>query len=129
MAVKALKDLGIYGQVAIVGIAKRLEEIFYPGDTLPLYIDKKSESLKLIQRLRNEAHRFAITFHRSLRDAGTLQTELTKIKGLGPATAEKLLSKFKSVKKIAGLSQQELESEVGKSKAKLLVDYFSQPKV
>lgn len=128
MAVKALKDLGVYGQIAIVGIAKRLEEIFYPGDTLPLYIDKKSESLKLIQRLRNEAHRFAITFHRSLRDAGTLQTELTKIKGLGPATAEKLLSKFKSVKKIAELSVADLETEVGKSKARLLYDYFSQPK-
>ncbi|MFC6996313.1 excinuclease ABC subunit UvrC [Rufibacter roseus] len=128
MAVKALKDLGIYGQIAIVGIAKRLEEIFYPGDTLPLYIDKKSESLKLIQRLRNEAHRFAITFHRSLRDSGTLQTELTKIKGLGPATAEKLLTKFKSVKKIAELSEPELEVEVGKSKAKLLYNYFSKPK-
>ncbi|WP_192822901.1 excinuclease ABC subunit UvrC [Rufibacter sp. LB8] len=128
MAVKALKDLGIYGQVAIVGIAKRLEEIFYPGDTLPLYIDKKSESLKLIQRLRNEAHRFAITFHRSLRDAGTLKTELTEIKGLGPATAEKLLSKFKSVKKIAELSQQELEQEVGKSKTQLLLNYFAQSK-
>lgn len=128
MAVKALKDLGIYGQVAIVGIAKRLEEIFYPGDSFPLYIDKKSESLKLIQRLRNEAHRFAITFHRSLRDAGTLKTELTEIKGLGPATAEKLLSKFKSVKKIAELSKQELEDEVGKSKASLLLNYFSQLK-
>ncbi|QHL87877.1 excinuclease ABC subunit C [Nibribacter ruber] len=124
MGVKALKDLGIYSQVAIVGIAKRLEEIFYPGDTLPLYIDKKSESLRLIQRIRNEAHRFAITFHRSLRDAGTLQTELTQIKGLGPATAEKLLTKFKSVKKIAELSQQELEAEVGKSKAKLLLNHF-----
>ncbi|MBA9076185.1 excinuclease ABC subunit UvrC [Rufibacter quisquiliarum] len=128
MAVKALKDLGIYGQVAIVGIAKRLEEIFYPGDSFPLYIDKKSESLKLIQRLRNEAHRFAITFHRSRRDAGTLQTELTQIKGLGPATAEKLLSKFKSVKKIASLSQEELEVEVGKSKAQILRNYFSQSK-
>jgi excinuclease ABC subunit C len=126
MAVKALKDLGIYGQVAIVSIAKRLEEIFYPGDNLPLYIDKKSETLKLIQRLRNEAHRFGITFHRSLRDAGTLQTELTKVKGLGPATAEKLLTKFKSVKKIAELSQQELESEIGKSKAKVLMEYFAQ---
>ncbi|GAA4310813.1 excinuclease ABC subunit UvrC [Nibribacter koreensis] len=124
MGVKALKDLGIYSQVAIVGIAKRLEEIFYPGDTLPLYIDKKSESLRLIQRIRNEAHRFAITFHRSLRDAGTLQTELTQIKGLGPATAEKLLTKFKSVKKIAELSQQELEAEVGKSKTKLLLAHF-----
>ncbi|MDX5346434.1 MAG: excinuclease ABC subunit UvrC, partial [Hymenobacteraceae bacterium] len=83
MAVKAMKDVGVYGKIAVVSIAKRLEEIFYPGDSLPLYIDKKSESLKLIQRLRNEAHRFAITFHRSKRDAGTLRTELTDIKGLG----------------------------------------------
>lgn len=98
MAVKALRDLNIYGQVAVVGIAKRLEEIFYPGDTLPLYIDKKSESLKLIQRLRNEAHRFAITFHRSKRDAGTLKTELTDIKGIGPSTADALLQKYRSVK-------------------------------
>ncbi len=128
MAVKALRDLGIYGQVAIVGIAKRLEEIFYPGDFLPLYIDKKSEALKLIQRLRNEAHRFAITFHRSLRDAGTLKTELTEVKGLGPATAQKLLGKFKSVKKIAELTQSELEAEFGKSKANLLLNHFAQQK-
>lgn len=128
MAVKALRDLGIYGQVAIVGIAKRLEEIFYPGDSLPLYIDKKSEALKLIQRLRNEAHRFAITFHRSLRDAGTLKTELTEVKGLGPATAQKLLGKFKSVKKIAELTQSELEAEIGKSKANLLLNHFAQQK-
>ncbi|MGV3640147.1 MAG: excinuclease ABC subunit UvrC, partial [Adhaeribacter sp.] len=79
MAVKALKDLGVYGKMPVVGIAKRLEEIFYPGDSFPLYIDKKSESLRLIQRIRNEAHRFAITFHRSQRDAGTLKTEITDI--------------------------------------------------
>ncbi|WP_034256820.1 excinuclease ABC subunit UvrC [Adhaeribacter aquaticus] len=124
MAVKALKDLGIYGKMAIVGIAKRLEEIFYPGDNLPLYIDKKSESLKLIQRIRNEAHRFAITFHRSKRDAGTLKTEITEIKGLGKVTAEKLLAKFKSVKKIKELSEVELVAEIGKSKTKVLLDYF-----
>lgn len=124
MAVKALKDLGIYGRMPVVGIAKRLEEIFYPGDSLPLYIDKKSESLRLIQRIRNEAHRFAITFHRSQRDAGTLKTEITDIKGLGPATAEKLLTKFKSVKKIRELSEAELVAEIGKSKAKVLMDYF-----
>jgi len=124
MAVKALKDLGIYGKMAIVGIAKRLEEIFYPGDSFPLYIDKKSESLRLIQRIRNEAHRFAITFHRSKRDAGTLKTEITEIKGLGPTTAEKLLTKFKSVKKIKELSEEELVAEIGKSKTKILLDYF-----
>ncbi|WP_242922058.1 excinuclease ABC subunit UvrC [Pontibacter liquoris] len=124
MAVKALKDLDIYGKVAVVGIAKRLEEIFYPGDKLPLYIDKKSESLKLIQRLRNEAHRFAITFHRSKRDAGTLKTELTEVKGIGPNTAEALLAKYKSVKKLKDLTQQELASEVGAAKAAILYTYF-----
>ncbi|TXK37178.1 excinuclease ABC subunit C [Pontibacter qinzhouensis] len=127
MAVKALKDLNIYGQIAIVGIAKRLEEIFYPGDSLPLYIDKKSESLMLIQRLRNEAHRFAITFHRSKRDAGTLQTELTTVKGIGPATAEALLTKFKSVKKLRQLSQEELVQEVGARKAAILYAHLHAP--
>ncbi len=124
MAVKALKDLGIYGKIAVVGIAKRLEEIFYPGDTLPLYIDKKSESLMLIQRLRNEAHRFAITFHRSKRDAGTLKTELTEVKGLGPKSADALLTKYKSVKKLKELTQEELAQEVGKAKAGILYRYF-----
>ncbi|WP_162054090.1 excinuclease ABC subunit UvrC [Pontibacter pamirensis] len=128
MAVKALKELDVYGKIAVVGIAKRLEEIFYPGDALPLYIDKKSESLKLIQRLRNEAHRFAITFHRSKRDAGTLKTELTDIKGLGPKTAEALLAKFKSVKKLRELSQEELSDEIGKAKATLLYSYFHEAK-
>ncbi|MFD2999944.1 excinuclease ABC subunit UvrC [Pontibacter toksunensis] len=128
MAVKALKDLDLYGKIAVVGIAKRLEEIFYPGDSLPLYIDKKSESLKLIQRLRNEAHRFAITFHRSKRDAGTLKTELTDVKGLGPKTAAALLSKYKSVKKLKELSQEELAEEVGKSKAAILYSYFHEAK-
>jgi excinuclease ABC subunit C len=124
MAVKALKDLNLYGKIAVVGIAKRLEEIFYPGDSLPLYIDKKSESLKLIQRLRNEAHRFAITFHRSKRDAGTLKTELTDVKGLGPKTADALLSKYRSVKKLKELTLEELTTEVGKSKAAVLYSYF-----
>ena len=129
MAVKALKDLDLWGKIPVVGIAKRLEEIFYPGDNLPLYIDKKSETLRLIQRIRNEAHRFAITFHRSRRDAGTLKTEITDIKGLGATTAEKLLLKYKSVKKIKELSQEELEKEIGKHKAKILLDHFSGSKV
>jgi len=126
MAVKALKALGIYTQVAVISIAKRLEEIFYPGDTLPLYIDKKSESLRLLQRIRNEAHRFGITFHRERRNAGTLKTEITEIKGLGPTTAQKLLSKYKSVKKIKELSETELIAEIGKAKTKILLDYFNQ---
>ncbi|OKL40971.1 excinuclease ABC subunit UvrC [Pontibacter flavimaris] len=127
MAVKALRDLGIYGQVAVVGIAKRLEEIFYPGDSLPLYIDKKSESLKLIQRLRNEAHRFAITFHRSKRDAGTLKTELTDIKGIGPSTADALLQKYRSVKKLRDLTLDELSAEIGKAKAAILYAHLHAP--
>lgn len=123
-AVQALKDLNLWGKVAIVGIAKRLEEIFYPGDKLPLYIDKKSESLKLIQRIRNEAHRFAITFHRSKRDAGTLKTELTDIKGIGPVIAERLLSKYRSVKKLRELTINELTEELGKSKATILYNFL-----
>ncbi|MBX0292719.1 excinuclease ABC subunit UvrC [Hymenobacter sp. HSC-4F20] len=126
MGVKALKDLGLWGQIPIIGIAKRLEEIYVPNDPLPLYIDKKSETLRLIQRMRDEAHRFGITFHRSRRDAATLKTELTDVKGLGPVTADKLLTKFKSVKKIKELSEDELIAEVGKSKARILLAYFSQ---
>ncbi|MBC6610264.1 excinuclease ABC subunit UvrC [Hymenobacter sp. BT507] len=125
MAVKALKDLNLWGQMAVIGIAKRLEEIYVPNDPLPLYIDKKSESLRLFQRMRDEVHRFGITFHRSRRDAATLKTELTDVKGLGPVTADKLLSKFKSVKKIKELTESELVAEVGKAKAKVLLTYFA----
>ncbi|AWM33815.1 excinuclease ABC subunit UvrC [Hymenobacter nivis] len=126
MAVKALKDLNLWGQIPVIGIAKRLEEIYVPNDPLPIYIDKRSESLRLFQRMRDEVHRFGITFHRSLRDAGTLKTELTDVKGLGPVTAEKLLNKFKSVKKIRELSEAELVAEVGKAKTKVLQAYFDQ---
>jgi excinuclease ABC subunit C len=126
MGVKALKDLGIWGQIPIIGIAKRLEEIYVPNDPLPLYIDKKSETLRLIQRMRDEAHRFGITFHRSRRDAATLKTELTDVKGLGPVTADKLLTKYKSVKKIKELTEAELAAEIGKAKTKVLLDYFNQ---
>jgi len=128
MAVKALKDLTLWGQIPVIGIAKRLEEIYVPNDPLPLYIDKKSETLRLIQRMRDEVHRFGITFHRSRRDAATLKTELTDVKGLGPVTAEKLLNKFKSVKKIRELNESELVAEVGKAKARILQDYFAQQK-
>jgi excinuclease ABC subunit C len=126
MAVKALKDLNLWGQIPVIGIAKRLEEIYVPNDPLPLYIDKKSESLRLFQRMRDEVHRFGITFHRNTRDAATLKTELTDVKGLGPITADKLLSKFKSVKKIKELTEVELIAEVGKAKAKVLLAYFDQ---
>ncbi|TGE26341.1 excinuclease ABC subunit UvrC [Hymenobacter metallicola] len=126
MAVKALKDLNLWGQIPVIGIAKRLEEIYVPNDPLPLYIDKKSESLRLFQRMRDEVHRFGITFHRSRRDAATLKTELTDVKGLGPVTAEKLLTKFKSVKKIKELTEAQLIEEVGKAKARILLNYFSE---
>ena len=126
MAVKALKDLNLWGQIPVIGIAKRLEEIYVPNDPLPIYIDKRSESLRLFQRMRDEVHRFGITFHRSRRDAGTLKTELTDVKGLGPVTADKLLNKFKSVKKIRELTETELIAEVGKAKAKVLQNYFAQ---
>ncbi len=127
-AVKALKNIGVYGKVAIIGIAKRLEEIYFPFDSVPLYLDKTSESLKLIQRLRDEAHRFGITHHRKKRDTGTLKSELTDIEGIGQANAKKLLRKFKSVKKIKSTSFNELEAVVGQSKANLIIEYFKAKK-
>jgi len=123
-ALGALEKLGLRGKISIIGIAKRLEEIYFPGDPLPLYIDKKSESLKLIQFLRNEAHRFGITHHRSRRDKGTLKTELHEIEGIGPSTAEKLLTEFRSVKKVREASLEEIASVVGKSKAETVMNYF-----
>ena len=119
-AIEALKELDVYGQVAIIGIAKRLEEIFFPDDQFPVHISKKSESLKLLQHLRNEAHRFAITFHRQKRSKGAISSQLTEIEGIGENTANKLLKKFKSVKKIKEASFEEIEREVGKYMAEKL---------
>jgi excinuclease ABC subunit C len=119
-AVQALKNLGVYGQVPIIGIAKRLEEIYFPADPYPLHIDKKSESLRLLQRIRDEAHRFAITFHRNVRSKNAFNTELTTIEGIGQITAEKLLKHFKSFKKIKEATITELAEVVGKSKAEKL---------
>src|SRR3569833_332495 len=124
-ALKSLKLLGIDKQVTVIGIAKRLEELYYPGDQYPLYLDKKSETLMIIQQLRDEAHRFGITFHRKKRDKGTLTTELELIEGIGKTTADKLLKSFRSVKKIRGACSEELQ-EVGTLKqAKAIRDYFS----
>ena len=123
-AVQALKDLGLYGQIPVVGIAKRLEEIYYPEDPLPLHIDKKSETLRIIQQMRDEVHRFGITHHRKRRDKGTLKNELEAIKGIGPETAEQLLRELKSVKKIKEAPLELLENIVGKSKAKMVKAYF-----
>jgi excinuclease ABC subunit C len=111
----------------IVGIAKRLEEIYYPNDELPIHISKKSESLKLIQHLRNEAHRFAITFHRSKRSKGAIRSALSDIPGIGEKTAEKLLKHFKSVKKLKEASITEIALVIGKSKAKTVHETLQQP--
>ncbi|HEY1062491.1 MAG TPA: excinuclease ABC subunit UvrC [Daejeonella sp.] len=123
-AIKSLKLLGIDKQVTIIGIAKRLEEIYYPGDQYPLYLDKKSETLKIIQQLRDEAHRFGITFHRKKRNNATLASELESVQGIGKASAEKLLRHFKSVKKIKEASETELLEVLNKSQAASLLDYF-----
>jgi len=127
-AIKSLKLLGIEKQVTVIGIAKRLEELYYPGDQYPLYLDKKSETLKVIQQLRDEAHRFGITFHRKKRDKGTLATELELIAGVGKTSAEKLLKYFKSVKKIKLATAEELQEVVNLKQAKAITEYFGQQK-
>ena len=119
-AVEALEEMGLRGTIAVVGIAKRLEEIYFPGDTLPLYISKTSESLRVVQHLRDEAHRFGITFHRDLRSKGQIRGELDSIKGIGPATAGTLLRHFRSVKRIREASLQEVAAVIGPAKARLL---------
>jgi len=119
-ATDALKDLGLYGQIPVIGIAKRLEEIYLPNDPFPLYLDKNSESLKLIQQLRDEAHRFGITFHRNKRSKQQVVSELDNIKGIGKSTKEKLLKQFKSVKRIKEASEEELTAVIGKSKAEIV---------
>jgi excinuclease ABC subunit C len=123
-AVEALKKLDLYGKLPIIGIAKNLEEIFFPEDSIPLHINKKSLSLKLIQRLRDEAHRFAITFHRLKRSKKSISSELDDIDGLGPGTREKLLKHFKSVSKVRSAQEAEIVALIGTHKAGLLKTYF-----
>lgn len=123
-ALKSLDLLGLRGKIAIIGIAKRLEEIYFPGDSIPLYLDKKSESLKVIQQLRNEAHRFGITFHRNKRSTGAISSELSTIEGVGEKTIEELLKKFKSVKRVKEASLEGLSAEVGMARAKKIYDAF-----
>ncbi len=115
-AVKSLDLLGLRGEISIVGIAKRLEEIYFPGDSIPLYLDKRSESLKILQRARDEAHRFGITFHRQKRSKGSLNSKLDQIEGIGPATRDKLLAHFKSLKRIKEASKEAFEIVLGKQK-------------
>jgi excinuclease ABC subunit C len=121
-ACEALKELGIYGQIPIVGIAKKLEEIYYPEDPIPLHISKKSPALLLIQRIRDEAHRFAITFHRQKRSKATIKTEMEDIKGIGRKTADVLLAKYKSLKKIQEAPREELVELIGEKKADLILN-------
>jgi len=128
-AVKSLQNLGLFGKITIIGIAKKLEELYYPNDPVPLYLDKTSETLKVIQQLRDEAHRFGITHHRKKRDKGTLKSELTSIEGVGFTTAQKLLRKFKSVKKIKEANEQELAQVIGKAKAAIVYRYFNKEKI
>ncbi|MBD0851402.1 excinuclease ABC subunit UvrC [Maribacter arenosus] len=123
-ALKSLDFLGLRGKIAIVGIAKRLEEIYFPEDSIPLYLDKKSESLKIIQQLRNEAHRFGITFHRNKRSKAAINSELENIDGIGEKTAGELLKKFKSVKRIKEASLENLSAVVGIAKAKKIYETF-----
>lgn len=121
-AVEAFEEMGIRGEVALVGIAKRLEEIYFPGDSLPLYIDKKSRSLRVVQALRDEAHRFGITHHRARRSKGQISSKLDSIKGIGPATSALLMRKFKSLKRIKEAEPAEIEQVIGKSKTKILLE-------
>ena len=123
-ALKSLEVLGLRGKIAIIGIAKRLEELFYPDDPIPLYLDKKSETLKIIQQLRNEAHRFGIEHHRNKRSKGALKTELENIPGVGEQTIVDLMKAFKSVKRISNAKLDELEAVVGVSRANKVYNYY-----
>lgn len=124
-AINSLRKLNLMGKVAIIGIAKRLEEIYFPGDSLPLYLDKRSETLRVIQQIRDEAHRFGITHHRNKRSRATFTTELNEIKGISDKTAEKLLLELKSVKNIKEATLKEMEDVIGRSKAVLVYNYFN----
>ena len=121
---KALEDLGLRGKIAIIGIAKRLEELYYPGDSIPLYLDKKSETLKIIQQLRNEAHRFGITFHRNKRSSEALNTELESIVGIGDKTVIELLKHFRSLKRVKEATLEELAPVIGLAKAKIIFSNY-----
>ncbi|WP_396165400.1 excinuclease ABC subunit UvrC [Flavobacterium sp.] len=123
-ALKSIDDLGLRGKIAIIGIAKRLEELFYPGDSAPLYLDKKSETLKVIQFLRNEAHRFGITFHRDKRSKAALNSSIETIPGIGEKTMLTLITHFKSVKRLKLATEKEISDVIGASKAKKISDFY-----
>lgn len=123
-ALKSLENLGLRGEIAIIGIAKKLEEIYFPGDPVPLYIDKNSESLKIIQQLRNEAHRFGIGFHRQKRSGTMIQSTMDKIPGIGPKSIEKLFVRFKSLEGIRSASMDQIVAEIGESRAMLVMAHL-----
>ncbi|MDZ7715514.1 MAG: helix-hairpin-helix domain-containing protein [Balneolaceae bacterium] len=123
-AVEALKEIDFYGECEVVGLAKRLEEVFVPGKSDAYMIPKNSSALKLLQNVRDEAHRFAVDFHRKIRSKRTLKTELTQIKGVGEKTAQKLLDHFGSVKKIKEVSEEDLKAEAGDSIGQKVYEYF-----
>ena len=123
-SLKSLDKLELRGKIAIIGIAKRLEELFYPEDPIPLYLDKKSETLKIIQQLRNEAHRFGITFHRNKRSKEALNTTLLNIEGIGEKTIIELLKIFKSLKRLQTASFNDLSKVVGPNKAQKIINHF-----
>ena len=123
-AVKVLEKSGLKGKITIIGIAKKLDEIYFPADSIPIYLDKKSETLKILQHIRDEAHRFGITHHRNKRDKEPVQSVLTEINGIGYTTAQALLRKFKSVNNISNTSFEELRKVVGKSKAGIVFSHF-----
>lgn len=126
-AVKSLKLLGLYGKITIIGIAKRLEEIYFPEDSIPLYLDKKSETLKILQRVRDESHRFGVKHHRTRRKNSTIKSELEEIPGIGEKAIELLLSKLKSVKRVKESSRESLEEILGKNRGGLVWEYFNMP--
>ena len=123
-AVNALEKLELRGKITVIGIAKKLEELYFPGDSVPLYLDKNSETLKVLQHLRNEAHRFGISFHRDKRSKLFIGSELDNINGIGPQTIQKLFKKYKSLARVKELPFETLTSEIGKSKASLISEYF-----
>jgi excinuclease ABC subunit C len=125
-AMKSITALGLEGQITIVGIAKRLEEIYFPDDPTPAHINKKSESLKLIQQARDEAHRFGITFHRNQRSRDFIKTELTEIPGIGAKTAEKLLAHFGSLARVREAEAGDVEKLIGKAAAGKVAKYFDE---
>jgi excinuclease ABC subunit C len=124
-ALEALETLGLRGKIAVVGIAKKLEEIFFPGDQFPILLNRRSKSLKLIQQLRNEAHRFGITHHRDKRSKSAITSELDQISGIGEKTKHILLSEYKSISNIKKYGLEEVTKKIGRSKATILFNYFN----